>query len=1025
MPEADRRHLPVPRPVALTNVIGAHLEKVLSSSVFKTADSLRELLRFTVDETIAGRGDHLKEYVLGATVLGKGDSFDPKADPIVRVQMRRLRKRLDRYYTTEGRYDSLLIEIPKGTYIPTFRPTAHDDGFAVSAASEETLVVGREKELTELRAAFESAAGGKGRLFCLAGEAGIGKTTVVERFLRELATSGVGCWVARGRCSERLAGSEAYLPVLDALETLLRGGGDAVARLMSAVAPTWYVQIAPQTGHPLEDRILTESRVASQVRLKRELVTLFEELARLHPLVIFLDDLHWADAATVDMLAYAGTRCCSQRILIVGTYRRSDLLAIEHPFLRVKLELQGHDICREIAMPFLTRADVKRYLALQFPDHHFPPELSARIHDRTEGNPLFMADLVRFLRDRGVFAQTEGHWVVVGQFPEVEHDLPESVRSMVEKKLSELSDADRRLMSAAAVQGQEFDSAVVARALEMDPTDAEERLEGLDRTCGLIRLIGDRELPDSTLTLRYRFVHVLYQNALQSALTATRTASLSIAVAQALVELYQDQAGDLAADLALLFETGRDFARASDFFLEAAQNAGRVYAAQEAIALARRAIVNAEKLKGRERSSRVMKAALHSASQYESLIRPDEAIADFDVAEGAAAALGQLDVQLHAIFRKGSTLVLTRRLSEVREQGARALRLAEAASSPHGIASSHVILAMERFAAGDVAVAAQLLDRAIPVLRQNDSFNHALWAVLVRGVIDTYQLEHDRADLALRWAYERAGDLRVSFYALMALVHRARTLGNRGQLSDAWSMLAEAWRLAELVGDGFWLSSTANARGWLLSELLDTETALRVNTEALQMAREFGVGEGVRISHINVARDFLALGEPEQAWEHLQQADARHPQDIWFHWVYSPRVQAEMASCWIARGDLQRALSCARVSLEQGEQTLSRKRMAWAHKLLGDIAVLEDRPQQGRREFETALSILEHHTCPTIEWRIFGAAAGAAGALGDNVARGELLGRGRAVIQALADSVRDDALRQTFLGAKPIREVLS
>jgi hypothetical protein len=209
MPEPDQHHLPSPRPVALTNVIGAHLEKVLSSSVFKTADSLRELLRFTVDETIAGRGGRLKEYLLGTTVLGKSDSFDPKADPIVRVQMRRLRKRLDRYYATEGRYDSLLIEIPKGSYAPTFRPAVHHYGFTVPASREETLVVGREKELTELQAAFESAAAGQGRLFCLAGEPGIGKTTIVELFLRELATSGVNCLIARGRCSERLAGSEA------------------------------------------------------------------------------------------------------------------------------------------------------------------------------------------------------------------------------------------------------------------------------------------------------------------------------------------------------------------------------------------------------------------------------------------------------------------------------------------------------------------------------------------------------------------------------------------------------------------------------------------------------------------------------------------------------------------------------------------------------------------------------------------------------------------------------------------------
>ena len=88
------------RPIALKNVIGAHLEKILSSTVFKTSDSLRELLRFTVYETVEGRGKELKEYLIGATVLRKASTFDPKADPIVRVQMHRLRERLGRYYDT-------------------------------------------------------------------------------------------------------------------------------------------------------------------------------------------------------------------------------------------------------------------------------------------------------------------------------------------------------------------------------------------------------------------------------------------------------------------------------------------------------------------------------------------------------------------------------------------------------------------------------------------------------------------------------------------------------------------------------------------------------------------------------------------------------------------------------------------------------------------------------------------------------------------------------------------------------------
>jgi tetratricopeptide (TPR) repeat protein len=590
MPGADQHQLPGSRPVALTSVIGAHLEKVLCSSVFRAADNLRELLRFTVNETMAGRGGELKEYLLAVTVLGKEESFDPKADSIVRAQMRRLREHLRQYYATEGRHDAVVIDIPKGTYMPTFRRTAPDGAVAATTGTEDGLIVGRQKELTDLRSTYESAAAGNGRLVCVSGEPGIGKTTVIESFLRELSMSGVDCYLARGRCSERLAGSEAYLPVLEALETLLRGGDKSLSRLMSVTAPTWYAQIAPLCDSP-GGRTSAEDRVPSQERLKREFVAFLDELTSRRPVVLFLDDVHWADASTVDILSYVAARCASHRILIVAAYRSADLLAADHPFLRVKLELTGRGICSEIAMPFLTRGDVDRYLALRFPEHLFPAELSTRIHDRTEGNPLFMADLARFLRDRGVLAERAGRWIMVSQLPEVERELPESVRSMLEKKISQLEDEDRRLLVAASVQGYEFDSAVVSTVLGMDAVEVEERLEALESIHAFVTLVGETEFPDRTFTMRYRFVHVLYQNALYASLRPTRKASLSGAVAEALLRHYgTERTATIAAELAMLFEAARDFERAAEFFLLAAQQSARVSANNEVVVLARRGL---------------------------------------------------------------------------------------------------------------------------------------------------------------------------------------------------------------------------------------------------------------------------------------------------------------------------------------------------------------------------------------------------------------------------------------------------
>src|SRR5205823_1314715 len=158
------------------------------------------------------------------------------------------------------------------------------------------------------------------------------------------------------------------------------------------------------------------------------------------------------------------------------------------------------------------------------------------------------------------------------------------------RKIDALSEDDRRLLVGAAVQGYEFDAAVVARALAIDAADAEERFEALDSIHGVVRRVAERELPDATLTLRYRFVHVLYQNALYGSLTPSRRASLSAAIANALLAFHGDKSSTIAAELAFLFQAARDWPHAAEHFLKAARNAARIFANRRPSPSGRRAL---------------------------------------------------------------------------------------------------------------------------------------------------------------------------------------------------------------------------------------------------------------------------------------------------------------------------------------------------------------------------------------------------------------------------------------------------
>jgi tRNA A-37 threonylcarbamoyl transferase component Bud32/tetratricopeptide (TPR) repeat protein len=451
--------------------------------------------------------------------------------------------------------------------------------------------VGREAERTALHRAFGKAARGDSRIVAVTGEPGIGKSSLTDDFLGEVTYGPERPVVARGRCSERLAGAEAYLPVLEALEHLLRhGSGLSVDPLMRAVAPTWYLQVATRSEHASVAELREAAPAASQERLKRELGALLAELSRSRPVVLCLDDLHWADVSTVDLLNYLAGRFADSRVLALVTYRPSEMALAQNQFDRVGRELRARGLFEEIPLRFLSAEDVERYLALEFPEHRFPAGFAGVVHAKTEGNPLFMADLVRYLRDSDVIGQTDGKWVLTRALTDLPNELPESVRSMIGRKIERLDDRDRALLVAASVQGHEFDSTTVSEASGMDPVDVEERLEAIERTHVLVRRGREEEFPDRTLTVTYQFVHVLYQNMLYGSLQPTRRASLSGKVARALVTHHGERASEIAGRLAVLFEGARDFATSARYFIESAQHALSLFAFREALALAGRGL---------------------------------------------------------------------------------------------------------------------------------------------------------------------------------------------------------------------------------------------------------------------------------------------------------------------------------------------------------------------------------------------------------------------------------------------------
>ncbi len=711
---------------------------------------------------------------------------------------------------------------------PRLRPTAADLAATLPAllqsnrpAPDATAVltritrkvVGREHQLEQLAAAFDAAANGRGQMLCISGEPGIGKSTLIDSFLDGLATSAGGVLVARGRCSARLAAAQAYVPLIEILDSLIHTpSGDHVARQMKLLAPSWYAQVAPQ--HPSGGATAGATTVSPQ-RLSRELTQFLEELCRTRPLVLMLDDVHWIDLSSTDMLADLAGRFEAMRLLIIVSYRPTELLTSHHPFASVKLDLQARGAAQELVLDGLEAGAIERLLAQAFPAHQFPATFAELIHAKTEGNPLFVSELLRYLRDKRIIVEESSIWRLIGSLPDVARELPESVRGVIQQQIDRLSDAERRVLIGASVQGPEFHAAVVAGAIGADPVDVEELLDGLDRVHKLVRRVREEELPDHTLTLRYRFTHVLYQNALYSSLTPAKKAALSAAVAKTLLAFYGDVGS--ASEVALLFEAARDFSNAADYFLRAARQAARVAAHHEAVLLARRGLRMLTSLpESPERDSRELALLLTLGVP----LTAQKSYASTEVgdtyARAKALALQTASPQvfpvLHGLYRfyfvradLDTSLDLSRELLERAEQAGDPARLMEA----------HRAMGNSLFYRGGGVEGRRHLEKAIALYDETRDRSHAVVygvdpsvaSLTVTALALWNEGYADQAKVGMRNALARARASKHPFTLAWALAYAANLGQNCGDRPATRHAAGEGLQLATEHEFPFWAAA--------------------------------------------------------------------------------------------------------------------------------------------------------------------------------------------------------------------------
>ena len=438
--------------------------------------------------------------------------------------------------------------------------------------------IGRTDEASRLQRAWEQADGGQRAVVWLAGEPGIGKTTLIEHFLASLG--GIAC--ARGHCVEHYGAGEPYLPVLEALADLCRSDPTLPA-LMRAVAPTWLLQLPWLSTTQEKDALRRELAGVGPDRMLREMGELLDRYTEQRPLMLVTEDLQWSDRATVQLINYVARRRGRTRLMWLSSFRLAEVVALDHPLSSLRHELRLQRLCEEVVLDPFSETEVADYVALRSTSLARDEAFVRALHERTDGVPLFVSSITSEVMD-----PKDDKATIEARLADLA--VPENLAAIIDHYIAKLGPEQRTLLSAAAVCGVEFRIETVSLALELDFASVAHTCEEL--ISEQVWLVRSRATEfEEMLEPPHSFRHALFRQVLYDRTPRSLRTQLHRQVGAALERERTIGVPVAASELAMHFDRARQPMIALRYYAEAAEAALLHFSPDLCIGLTKRALV--------------------------------------------------------------------------------------------------------------------------------------------------------------------------------------------------------------------------------------------------------------------------------------------------------------------------------------------------------------------------------------------------------------------------------------------------
>ncbi len=707
--------------------------------------------------------------------------------------------------------------------------TVHGRGYRLSPTAGLELVpgaargpVGRAAELAALERALDSAVGGRRQTVFLRAEAGGGKTALLEAFLESVRVRrGRSVWIGHGQCVQRYGPHEVFLPVFEALGRLCRAAeGARLVEPLRRYALAWLAQLPDLLPSAEQARAQRELGTSTPGRALRGLTEALEAFSSETPLILAFEDLHWSDAASLELLSMLAERSSYARLLLLGTLRDGQESAESEALHDLRGRLRMHGRCVELRLEPLDRPAVADYLAQRCPGRPTPDGLADFVYRRSEGQPFFMISVVEYLLQHGTLAEDERGLLLQGELDARGTGVPETVHELIDREFDALSGEARRLLAAASVAGASFDARTLADALELPLGEVESACDALARRGGFLRAGEAREWPDGGVSASYAFTHALRQLAIYARVGEGRRVELHRRIGAALEAAWGARASEIAAELAEHFERGRDASRAVHYLWEAAQRASRRAAARETLDYLRRELVLLERLPEGERQARelalqTLRGGLLMLTRG-TLPEVEQAFTRALELAHATSQPGPRSLNLTGLF---SFCLNAGRLRRARECARELLELAEAGTPGLTPEVGHVLLGLVRQIQGDMPDARRHLERALRGPDPHRLLGFVDLRVAALGGL-AYTLAHagdataalrlDRAALRVARALGNPYNVAYALYIDLGVRQTLHDLqGFEARLEEELALLAEH-------GFGLFVERITILRGWAL-----------------------------------------------------------------------------------------------------------------------------------------------------------------------------------------------------------------